>query len=37
MGAILITAVELISGFVLNIMLKLNIWDYSNMPLNFLG
>lgn len=36
-GSILITAVELISGFVLNIMLKLNIWDYSNMPLNFLG
>lgn len=33
----LITVVEFISGIVLNIWLKLDIWDYSNLPFNILG
>lgn len=37
LGALVITALELLSGCVLNILLGMNIWDYSNMPLNFLG
>lgn len=32
-----ITVVELFAGLILNIWLKLNIWDYSNIPYNFLG
>lgn len=36
-SALLITAVELISGYILNIKLKMNIWDYSYMPFNFRG
>ena len=34
---ILITALELAFGVVLNRILGLNIWDYSDLPLNFLG
>lgn len=34
---VLITAVELIVGFVLNIVFRLNIWDYSLLPFNFMG
>jgi uncharacterized membrane protein len=37
LGSIIITAVELLFGIVLNRFLKLGIWDYSNMPLNILG
>lgn len=33
----LISAVEFFSGIVLNIMLKLNVWDYSAQKLNILG
>jgi len=29
--------VELLSGILLNIVLQLNIWDYSNLPFNLLG
>lgn len=36
-GAVLVTAVELVSGIILNVWLKLGIWDYSNLPLNFMG
>lgn len=36
-GAILITLLEFIFGFILNIILKLNIWDYSSLPFNILG
>lgn len=36
-GALLITALELAFGVVLNRILGLNIWDYSDLPLNFLG
>ncbi|QHQ60501.1 hypothetical protein Ana3638_06735 [Anaerocolumna sedimenticola] len=36
-SAFIITAVELIVGLVVNVWLKLNVWDYSNMPYNFMG
>lgn len=32
-----ITFIELISGLILNVWLKLNIWDYSSFDYNFLG
>jgi len=34
---LLITTTELFLGMILNKALGLKIWDYSNMPLNFLG
>lgn len=36
-SAVIITLVELVSGFYLNIVLRLNIWDYSDMPFNVAG
>lgn len=36
-GAIIITFIEFISGCIINIALGLNVWDYSNLPLNILG
>lgn len=36
-GMIIITAIELIFGIWFNIILGEKVWDYSNMPLNFLG
>lgn len=36
-GMIIITAIELIFGIWFNIILEEGVWDYSNMPLNFLG
>jgi uncharacterized membrane protein len=36
-GSGFITLIELIFGVIFNIFLKKNIWDYSNMPLNFKG
>ena len=35
--AALVTAVELVSGLVLNLWLGLDIWDYTALPGNFLG
>ena len=35
--AALVTAVELVSGLVLNLWLGLDIWDYTDLPGNFLG
>jgi hypothetical protein len=32
-----ITAVEFISGVILNLHLKMNVWDYSGLPFNALG
>lgn len=32
-----ITAAELIAGLILNVWLGLGIWDYSGLPLNFMG
>lgn len=37
MGAALVTAAELLAGLIVNVWLGLQVWDYSNMPLNFLG
>ncbi len=37
LGALLVTAVELVTGVVLNLFLGLRIWDYSGMPLNIAG
>ena len=36
-GAVIVTTVEFISGCIINLGLGWNVWDYSNMPLNFLG
>jgi len=36
-GAAAVTAVELVSGIILNIWLGLGIWDYSGLPFNLLG
>ena len=36
-GAAAVTVVELAFGLVLNVWLGLGVWDYSNMPLNFMG
>lgn len=35
--ALSVTGVELIFGIIFNVILKKNIWDYSKMPMNFLG
>ncbi len=35
--ALCVTGVEIIFGVIFNIILKQNIWDYSNIPLNFMG
>ena len=32
-----ITAIEFLSGYILNIVLQLGIWDYNRMPFNVLG
>ncbi len=36
-GMTIITGIELIFGIAFNIILKEHVWDYSGMPLNFLG
>lgn len=36
-GAVAITALELLFGVIVNGVYKLNVWDYSNIPFNFLG
>lgn len=36
-GSVIVTILEFIFGCVLNIWLKLGIWDYSQMPLNIFG
>ena len=37
LGSVIITTIEFISGIIINIILKWNVWDYSNQPLNLLG
>lgn len=37
MSAIIITVLEFFTGLLLNIALKWNVWDYSNMPFNLYG
>jgi hypothetical protein len=36
-GTVITLAVELAAGCVLNLWLRLEIWDYSGLPLNFMG
>ena len=36
-GDAVIVAIELLSGYILNIRMGLGVWDYSNLPMNFLG
>lgn len=36
-GSAFVTTIELIFGFVFNIVLNKNVWDYSKLPLNFKG
>lgn len=36
-GSGIVTLLELVGGIILNLWLGLGIWDYSNMPFNFLG
>lgn len=36
-GTGIVTLLELITGLIVNIHLGLNVWDYSNLPLNFMG
>ena len=36
-GACIVTILELIVGIVVNVWLGLEVWDYSNLPFNFMG
>lgn len=36
-GSIVITSIEFLSGCIVNVWLKMDIWDYSAMPINILG
>lgn len=36
-GAVLITSLEFVVGLIVNVKLGWYIWDYSNVPFNFLG
>ena len=36
-GAIFITTVELITGYIVNLRMGLNVWDYSDLPFHFMG
>ena len=37
LGAVVISAMELLSGLYLNVFLDLRVWDYSGLPYNLLG
>ena len=37
LSALIITALELITGRIVNVWLKMDIWDYSGLPYNFKG
>ena len=37
LGSLIVTSLELIFGYIFNIIFKWNIWDYSNLPFNFHG
>lgn len=37
LGAMVVTALELVTGLVVNCWLGWNVWDYSGLPLNLLG
>ena len=35
LSSVIITVLELITGFIVNVWLKMDIWDYSHLPYNF--
>ena len=37
LGACIVTALELVTGLIVNRWLGWNVWDYSTLPMNFLG
>ena len=37
MGGFIITMIEFLIGIIFNMILKMNVWDYSTMPLNVFG
>lgn len=37
LSMLIITALEFITGYIVNIRLGLHVWDYSQMPYNFMG
>lgn len=37
LGAVCVTMVEFVAGYILNIRMGLNVWDYSDLPFNFYG
>ena len=36
-GAIIVLIIELLSGILLNMVMGMNVWDYSDLPFNILG
>lgn len=36
-SAVIITVVEFITGLIVNVWMKLNVWDYSDLPYNIMG
>lgn len=36
-GALVITAIELVAGYLVNIRYQLSVWDYSSLPFNYRG
>lgn len=36
-GSLIITAAEFTVGYIVNLIFKMNVWDYSNLPFNVLG
>ena len=37
LGSVIVTIIEFVTGYIINIKLDLNIWDYSNLKFNILG
>ena len=37
LGSVIVTFIEFVTGYILNIKLGLHIWDYSNLRFNILG
>ncbi|NLP17329.1 MAG: hypothetical protein GX379_09910 [Clostridiales bacterium] len=36
-SVVIITVVEFVTGIIVNVWLNLNVWDYSDLPLNLMG
>ena len=37
LSSVIITALEFVTGLIVNVWLKMDIWDYSHLPYNFMG